>query len=1326
MKQCKHFLLTIVALLCSIVVKAHDLEVNGIYYNITSETDLTAEVTCKGDYHYNYDDEYFGSITLPATVTYNGVEYSVTSIGEYAFCGCDRLTSITIPEGVTSIEDGAFCGCGSLASITLPEGVTSIGERAFSACNWLTSITIPEGVTSIGDYAFHECIGLTSIIFPESMISIGDWAFWGCSSLATITLPEGVTAIGRYAFRDCSSLTSIAIPENSQLKSIGDYAFDYCSSLTAITLPLGVTSIGERVFERCFSLIEIVVAEGNEVYDSRNGCNAIIETNSNTLLQGCSATVIPEDVTSIAWRAFCDCKDLTSVNIPKGVTHIAAEAFRNCNNLINIVVDEGNTVYDSRNNCNAIIETRNNRLIQGCFTTIIPEGVTSIGEYAFSDCRSLAAITIPKSVTSIGKYAFYNCRSLTTITLPEGVTRIEKETFAGCVSLTTITIPEGVTAIGRDAFSGCSSLTSITIPESVTSIIGSYTFYSCSSLTAITCKATTPPTIETLSTFYKVDKSIPVYVPAESVDAYKAAKYWKEFTNINGVVASGTCGDNLTWKLTEEYELVIEGTGDMYDYSPETTPWYEYRESIQTITLPEGVTSIGDYVFADCTNLTSITIPEGVTSIGDWAFENCSSLTAITVAEGNAIYDSRGGCNAIIETNSNTLIVGCSATIIPEGVTCIGEGAFWGCTSLTNISIPESVTSIGNKAFQYCSSLTNINIPESVTSIGNDAFYCCSSLTTITIPEGVKSIGFRAFFFCTSLTTITISEGVKSIGSNAFQYCSSLTAVTIPESVKSIGTWIFSYCSSLTDITIPEGVTSIGYAAFSDCSSLTTITCEAATPPTIDDSSTFDGVDKSIPVYVPAGSVEAYKTAAYWGEFTNIQPILIASGTCGDNLTWKLTEEYELVIEGTGEMYDYTQGGTPWSEYRDAILTITLPEGMTRIGHWAFSDCTSITTITVPASVTSIGYGILMGCTNLTSIAVEEGNTVYDSRNGCNAIIKTSNNTLVSGCSATIIPEGVTGIGNRAFGYCTFTTIDIPEGVTSIGDYAFGYCGSLTTITLPESMTTIGTGAFVGCRKLAELTSLATTPPALGSNTTFGNVNKSIPVYVPAASVEAYKSAEHWSEFTNYQTIEEPAPEAVTITISKYGSGTYSSAYALDFTDVKGLKAYVATGYNHLTGEVTLLRVHTAEAGMGLLVKGTPGVSYEVPILESTADHTLNMLVATLEKTKVNGHSDDGVYANYKYTVDPAQNPDEPLFYPFVDNSHLSAGKAYLQIPVAWLPDTGQKSIRYRFDEGETTDIEDEEIINHKSGIIYDLMGRRVLSPKKGEIYIINNQKIVY
>ena len=463
-------------------------------------------------------------------------------------------------------------------------------------------------------------------------------------------------------------------------------------------------------------------------------------------------------------------------------------------------------------------------------------------------------------------------------------------------------------------------------------------------------------------------------------------------------------------------------------------------------------------------------------------------------------------------------------------------------------------------------------------------------------------------------------------------------------------------------------------------------------------------------------------------------------------------------------MYD----SPSWDEYANSVSAISIREGVTSIGMTSFWDFGNLTTLTIPRSLTSIGRNPFYHCVSLSTIKVDALNTAYVSVDD-NTIVDRTDGTIIVGCSTVpeydyiqsigefaycgrdlssiiipsnirsigycafgnnenlssiTIPESVTNIGAYAFFDCgSLTSINIPEGVTSIGDWTFLQCYSLTSIEIPSSVTELGNLAFGLCESVTSITCKATNPPAAGNS--FQGIDKSIPVYVPAGSVAAYKVANDWSEFTNILPIGEPESATVTITINQYGSGTYSSEYALDFSEVKVLKAYVATGYNHLTGEVTLLRVHTAEAGTGLLVKGTPGVSYEVPVLESTADHTLNMLVATLERTEVDSRSSDGVYANYKYTVVKEQS-SEPLFYQFADGASLSAGKAYLQIPVAWLPATGQRALRYRFDEGETTDIEDEEIRNQKSEIIYDLMGRRVLSPKKGEIYIINNKKVVY
>ncbi|MBR4846464.1 MAG: leucine-rich repeat domain-containing protein [Bacteroidaceae bacterium] len=419
--------------------------------------------------------------------------------------------------------------------------------------------------------------------------------------------------------------------------------------------------------------------------------------------------------------------------------------------------------------------------------------VTSIRGFNFSlSGDRITDITIPESVTSIGYGAFSGCENLTSITIPKGVTSIEDDTFRHCRKLTTINIPEGVTSIGEQAFYDCSSLTDITIPKGVTSISSS-AFEGCSSLTSVTCEAKIPPTTVG-NTFNEVSKSIPVYVPANSVEAYKSAEHWSEFTNIQPIIiASGTCGDNLTWELTDDGKLTIEGTGAMYSYGWSDSPLYSHHEFITEVVFPAGVTNIG-------------------------------------------------------------------------------EGFFWDCTGLTEITIPAGVTSIDNYAFPGCRNLVSVSVPESVNSIGAFAFQSCEKLIDITIPEGVNSILNHTFQFCNSLASITIPAGVTSIGSHAF--------------------W--------------------------GCSGLTSIICNAVTPPAIADEWTINEVDRSIPVYVPTAAIEDYKSAQYWSEFTNYQSLVIASGICGDNLTWKLTDDGELTIEGEGAMFDFQQDANrpSWDDYQ--------------------------------------------------------------------------------------------------------------------------------------------------------------------------------------------------------------------------------------------------------------------------------------------------------------------------------------------------------------------------------------------------------------------------
>ena len=364
------------------------------------------------------------------------VEDGVTSIGQTAFSGCSSLASINIPNSVTTIYEYAFSGCNSLTSINIPNSVTAISSSAFSGCNSLTSINvetdnpkydsrdncngiietetnkliigckntnIPNSVTSIGGSAFERCSSLTSINIPNSVTSIGRSAFENCSSLTSINIPNSVTSIGRSAFENCSSLTSINIPNS--VTSIGLSAFENCSSLTSINIPNSVTSIRTNTFLGCSSLTSInipnsVTSIGGSAFEN---CSSLTSIN------------IPNSVTSIDIYAFHGCSSLTSINIPNSVTSIDIYAFHGCSSLTSINVETGNPKYDSRDNCNGIIETETNKLIIGCKNTSIPNSVTSIDIYVFDGCSSLTSINIPNSVTSIGRGAFQGCKLETII-----------------------------------------------------------------------------------------------------------------------------------------------------------------------------------------------------------------------------------------------------------------------------------------------------------------------------------------------------------------------------------------------------------------------------------------------------------------------------------------------------------------------------------------------------------------------------------------------------------------------------------------------------------------------------------------------------------------------------------------------------------------------------------------------------------------------------------------------------------------------------------------------------------------------------------------------
>ena len=709
--------------------------------------------------------------------------------------------------------------------------------------------------------------------------------------------------------------------------SIGDYAFRNCSSLTSVTIPTGVTSIGDRAFAYC---------------------------------SGLTSVTIPTGVTSIEDYAFYYCSGLTSVTIPNSVTSIGDYVFSNCSGLASINVASGNTHYSSIDGVlyNYVQDTL--ILCPEAKTSVtIPNGVTSIGGSAFSDCSGLTSVTIPNSVTSIGDRAFAYCRGLTSVSIPTGVTSIGDRAFAYCSGLTSVTIPTGVTFIGEYAFSGCSGLTSInvtsgnthyssidgvlynyvqdtlilcpevktsvSIPNSVTSIGGS-AFSGCSSLTSVTI----PNSVTSIggSAFFVCSSLTSVTIPNSVTSiGYEAFEGCRGLTTLNFNAIN--CQD--------------------FSSNP-------FGTALTTVNIGDSVQRIPANFVSGCDVLTSITIPNSVTSIGNSAFEDCSSLTTLNF-------------NAINCQDFNYYYL-----------------PFRG-TSLTTVNIGDSVQRIPANFVRGCSGLTSVSIPTGVTSIGNGAFNGCSGLTSITIPTGVTFIGNSAFNGCSGLTSVTIPTGVTSIENRAFYNCSGLTSVTIPNSVTSIGESAFSGCSDLTSVSIPTGVTSIGGGAFYGCNNLSSITSLAMTPPAISSNNEFP-YPNICTVTVPCGSLEAYTASTcYWSVYF---PQRITAG---------------FPFELNASANDSTLGTvaiTTGESCAEGVLT-AIPELCYRFVAWNDGNTTNPRTITLTQDTTLTANFERAVYTQEIHHAICEGTTYTE--NGFNASeagTYTQNLQTINGCDSIV------------------------------------------------------------------------------------------------------------------------------------------------------------------------------------------------------------------------------------------------------------------------------------------------------------------------------------
>ena len=963
---------------------------------------------------------------------------------------------------------------------------------------------------------------------------------------------------------------SIIIPESVtygdatySVTSIGDRAFEDCSGLTSITIPNGVTSIGGQAFFGA----------------------------------GLTSVTIPNSVKSIGTQAFAHC-GLKSVTIPSSVTDIRIYAFQYCSGLESIVVESGNPVYDSRENCNAIIETAKNSLVVGCKTTVIPNSVTFIGHGAFFGRRDLTTITIPNSVTSIGS-----------------------EAFADCSGLTSITIPSSVTSIGYCSF-GTQQGLSI-------------------NMTSVTSLATTPPQANEIA-FTKFD--IPLYVPKGTRDAYLAASPWNKFKEIIEIdntdedekKAYAVLNDNNT-VLTFYYDnqkAARNGmdVGPFYGYNKNDLPsWYGQRESITSVVF--------DASFANCTTLTS-------TAYWFCSLQNLSSITGISNLKTDNVTDM--------------------------------QDMFAGCSHLTSLDLKEfktdNVTDM-SRMFDGCSGLTSLDLTgfktDNVTNM-HGMFYGCSGLTSLDLTgvrtDNVTDMG-GMFGSCFNLTSLDVS-GFKTDNvmdmSCVFQACFGLTSLDVSgfktDNVTNMLD-MFSFCSGLTSLDVTgfktDNVTNMG-GMFRDCSGLTNL------------------------------DVTGFKTDIV----TDMHEMFDrCSGLTSLDVTGFKTDN----VTDMGGMFSGCSGLT------NLDVTGFKTDKVTSMWNM-FARCSGLTNLDVTGfktdKVTNM-ESMFWGCSNLMSLDV----TGFKTDNVTNM------RAMFSGCSGLTSldvtgfkTDNVTDMRSMFFGCSGLKSLDVTgfktDNVMDMG-WLFSGCSSLKTIYAGDGWSTakvqIGESMFTDCTSLVG-----------GAGTIFNAIHTDHTY----AHIDGGSSNPGYFTSKGATPVEEDVDE---ITIKDIGKTTWCSEYDLDFTNVEGIKAYTATGYDDIDKTIWLTRVMKVPAGTGILVKGDAG-TYKIPHVNVRAYYT-NMLVGNVgEAIKI--EETDGDKTNYYLSG------KDGTFVSVNGNANIGKNKAYLQLPTSVFSGTRSIGISYDDEDGTTGINVQSSKFNVQSDAYYTLQGQRVVNPGKG-LYIKNGKKVV-
>ena len=1063
-----------------------DFEVDGFNYRIGENN--TVFVIAK-------TPVYSGKIVIPSEVSYQGTTYSVTGIGESAFSGCSKMTSVTIPSSVTKIEKNAFNDCSSLATVyisdlaawcnidfvessegTVPYSSNPLNyaHRLYLKGSEIKLLEIPEGVKTIKYAVFEGLSNVTSVTIPNSVTLIGRNAFRGCSGFTSLTIPKNVTSIGTYAFWECSGLTTIESEITSPFTITNVFESSITNSVT-LYVPLGTKSAYQSTSG--WKAFKNIVEQGGVGFDFEvDGFNYRVgENNTATVIAKTPAytgkIVIPNkvsyqgttySVTGIGEGAFSGCSKMTSVTIPSSVTRIDKDAFKDCSGLASVHITD---------------------LTAWCNIDFV-EG-------------SGSGVPYSSNPLNYAHHLYLNGSEIKSLEIPQGVKTIKYAVFEGLSSMTSVTFPSSVTLIGRNAFRGCSGLTSLTIPKSVTSI-GTYAFWQCSGLTKIESEITSPFKITNVFES-SITNSVTLSVPLGTKSAYQSTSGWSAFKKIieRGGVDFEFEVDGIRYRVGENSTVYVIAK------TPAYTGKIVIPNQVSNLGITYNVTGIGASAFSGCTGLTSVTVPNSVTKIDKDAFKGCSGLTAVHIS------DLAAWCN--IDFVKGSVVDGSSSTTDPTPNTNPTPS-----TTDGNINMNVRITNNRSTALTLDGDLQFVlaNPDKSgkyhgtnddgtpYTGTYNRSGHLRFSSSAVTIPAGQSKtfamnnveLGGRSPLEPSKITWTIETRAPRNVMLYIDGNSSAVLANNMDPNI------VFANGGTY-DIVIPSG--SATRAATGDVTTTVTIVNNSGVSKTFDGRVCFitygsydgytgyfrmKGTCSGASLTIPAGGSQTYTvlfakdnnqtpsvaagmhfaSQAQRGQFQSNNGYYIGGScyTCNDfstSDTFRDGGSYTMTIPAnTHEWSSSTSQDDPVSTVDDNPVNIS--SNPLYYAHHLYLNGTEIKSLEIPQSIKAIKYATFEGCTGITSL------TIHNS-------------------------------------------------VNSIGEQAFHGCSGITTLTLPESVKSIGSYAFSGC-KLTVINSDILSPSAI-PNAFDSNVCGSATLYIHAGTLSAYKSKEGWKNFVNIVEVDD-------------------------------------------------------------------------------------------------------------------------------------------------------------------------------------------------------------